>query len=64
MGSKSFDNKADLKKYLKEKMDIVGDYSPQEFTLEEVINECQSEGLIERVSYLRVSKSGKELSSK
>jgi hypothetical protein len=64
MGNKNFDNKADLKKYLKDKMNIVGDYSPQEFALEEAIDECQGAGFIERISYLRASKTGKELGSK
>jgi len=59
MGNKNFDNKADLKRFLKDKMNIVGDYTPQEFALEETINECQSQGLIERVSFLRASKVGK-----
>jgi len=56
MGNKNFNSKAELTKYLKGKLGIVGNYSPQEFGLEEAIDQCQKEGMIERVSYLRVSK--------
>lgn len=45
---KEFNTKKELKDFLKQKLDIVGDYHPEEFKLEEDINELISDGIIKR----------------
>jgi len=48
MGVKLFTSKGQLKKFLKEKLDIRGTYHPDEFALEEDINELISSKTLER----------------
>lgn len=50
---KNFDNKSKLKKYVRAELCIT-DLKPEDFEMEEIIDELQKEGIIKRVSHLKV----------
>lgn len=49
----TFNNKSVLKKHVRSKLYII-DLKPEDFEMEEIIDELQKEGIIKRVSHLIV----------
>lgn len=64
IGNKKFKDFIELRIFVKSKLDMGNDpYTIEEFNLNQAIDECYGAGFIEKVSYLRISKTGKQLLS-